>query len=240
MDPAPPGAMPSMASTLRAPVSGVCPPPSTGVSATGSASAVAYPDRASLDCPGRTCSRHGCCQACVASAAARQGSGDPACHYNVEGMLTPDSRQQHSSALEFSAYRHVHSSCSASALLSWHLTRHNLQLLRDGTSAADAPLHQTGPRLAGEHEVGRRGLLLQRSHALDGVLALGHLRRVGALLGHLLGQLARALVRRFLGRRDAVEPGGTPDGSSTGFHCQAPTMSSQTQAPHRRAPTHLG
>ena len=55
MDPAPPGAMPSMASTLRAPVSGVCPPPSTGVSATGSASAVAYPDRASLDCPGRTC-----------------------------------------------------------------------------------------------------------------------------------------------------------------------------------------
>ena len=77
MDPAPPGAMPSMASTLRAPVSGVCPVPESGyrvypappaylrraagggMDPAPSASAVAYPDRASLDCPGRTCSRHG-------------------------------------------------------------------------------------------------------------------------------------------------------------------------------------
>lgn len=41
-------------STLRLPVSGVWPPPKTGVRATGSLSTVAKPDAGSLDCPGFT------------------------------------------------------------------------------------------------------------------------------------------------------------------------------------------
>ena len=94
MDPAPPGAMPSMASTLRAPVSGVCPPPSTGVRATGSASAVAYPDRASLDCPGRT----------FATAKLRSGNVQPRV-YPMHTLIRNSSLAEESSSLKCDAAR---------------------------------------------------------------------------------------------------------------------------------------
>ena len=46
-----PRLMPSMASTLRAPVRGVSPPPSEGAMERAPLSTVAYPLAGSLDCP---------------------------------------------------------------------------------------------------------------------------------------------------------------------------------------------